>query len=203
MTPIIFITAYGSDEIPSTDLYAEGAVDFIFAPVPPDELRAKVSVFANLFVTAAAARRTRPRRCRRPPTSSGCSPTPRRSASSRPTPRTGTSTRTRAGPRSPASHRDEAVGQAWETIIERRARAGLIVGRRRTRRAAGASSPTASRSRLPDAQSADRARDVASHPRTATARSSAGSGRSPTSPPRRAPRPRWPTPGTRRPRRRG
>ena len=35
-----------------TDLYAEGAVDFIFAPVPPDELRAKVSVFANLFIKA-------------------------------------------------------------------------------------------------------------------------------------------------------
>ena len=52
MTPIIFITAYGSDEIADTDLYAEGAVDFIFAPVPPNELRAKVSVFANLFIKA-------------------------------------------------------------------------------------------------------------------------------------------------------
>ena len=60
MTPIIFITAFGSDEIVSTDLYAEGAVDFIFAPVPPDELRAKVSVFANLFINAAElARRAR------------------------------------------------------------------------------------------------------------------------------------------------
>jgi PAS domain S-box-containing protein len=49
MTPIIFITAFGNDEIVSTDHYAEGAVDFIFAPVPPDELRAKVSVFANIF----------------------------------------------------------------------------------------------------------------------------------------------------------
>jgi PAS domain S-box-containing protein len=52
MTPIIFITAFKSDELRSTDLYAEGAVDFIFAPVPPDELRAKVSVFANLFLRA-------------------------------------------------------------------------------------------------------------------------------------------------------
>ena len=51
MTPIIFITAHGNDEI-DTDLYAEGAVDFIFAPVPPHELRAKVSVFANLFSKA-------------------------------------------------------------------------------------------------------------------------------------------------------
>jgi len=53
MTPIIFITAFASDEIMSTDLYAEGAVDFIFAPVPPAELQAKVSVFANLFTRAA------------------------------------------------------------------------------------------------------------------------------------------------------
>jgi len=52
MTPIIFITAFSSDEIMSTDLYAEGAVDFIFAPVPPAELQAKVSVFANLFTRA-------------------------------------------------------------------------------------------------------------------------------------------------------
>jgi PAS domain S-box-containing protein len=52
MTPLIFITAYGSDEIVHTDLYAEGAVDFIFAPVPPEELRAKVSAFGNLFIQA-------------------------------------------------------------------------------------------------------------------------------------------------------
>src|SRR5687767_10748311 len=52
MTPIIFITAFKSDELRSTDLYAEGAVDFIFAPVPPEELRAKVSVFAKLFLRA-------------------------------------------------------------------------------------------------------------------------------------------------------
>jgi two-component system sensor histidine kinase/response regulator len=52
MTPIIFITAYAVDELVTTDLYAEGAVDFIFAPVPPAELRAKVSAFANLFAKA-------------------------------------------------------------------------------------------------------------------------------------------------------
>ena len=52
MTPIIFITTYGRDEIVNIDLWAEGAVDFIFAPVPPAELRAKVSVFANLFIKA-------------------------------------------------------------------------------------------------------------------------------------------------------
>ena len=49
MTPIIFITANSSDEI-DTDVYAQGAVDFLFAPVRPNELRAKVSVFANIFI---------------------------------------------------------------------------------------------------------------------------------------------------------
>lgn len=52
MTPIIFITAQASDEIVPTDRYAQGAVDFITAPVQPDELRAKVSAFANLFLRA-------------------------------------------------------------------------------------------------------------------------------------------------------
>ena len=51
MTPIIFITAHESDEV-MTDRYAEGAVDFITTPVHPDELRAKVSVFANIFIQA-------------------------------------------------------------------------------------------------------------------------------------------------------
>ena len=54
MTPIIFITAFGSDEIVDKNRYAEGAVDFMFAPVAPEELRAKVSVFANLFIKAEA-----------------------------------------------------------------------------------------------------------------------------------------------------
>ncbi len=53
MTPIIFITSHRSDEIRQGDLYAEGAVDFIFAPVPPHELRSKVAVFAGLFRRAA------------------------------------------------------------------------------------------------------------------------------------------------------
>jgi PAS domain S-box-containing protein len=51
MTPIIFVTAYSSDEF-SADRYVEGAVDFMFAPIEPDELRAKVSVFANLYLQA-------------------------------------------------------------------------------------------------------------------------------------------------------
>jgi CheY-like chemotaxis protein len=53
LTPIIFITAYGSDEVVTSDLYAQGGVDFIFAPVPPEELRAKVAVFADLFRPSA------------------------------------------------------------------------------------------------------------------------------------------------------
>ncbi|HEX8510149.1 MAG TPA: response regulator, partial [Propionibacteriaceae bacterium] len=51
MTPIIFITAYASDEI-ATTRYAQGAVDFLFTPFDPDELRAKVSAFVKLFVRA-------------------------------------------------------------------------------------------------------------------------------------------------------
>ncbi len=53
MTPIIFVTASENDEV-MTDRYAEGAVDFITTPVNPDELRAKVSVFANLFLQSQA-----------------------------------------------------------------------------------------------------------------------------------------------------
>ena len=52
MTPIIFVTAFSSDEIGQTDHYAGGAVDFLFAPVPPSELRAKVSFFAHVFLNA-------------------------------------------------------------------------------------------------------------------------------------------------------
>ena len=47
-TPIIFITAYGADE-QLARAYALGAVDFIRTPVVPDVLRAKVSVFVELF----------------------------------------------------------------------------------------------------------------------------------------------------------
>ena len=113
MTPIIFITASESDEIDHADLYAEGAVDFIFAPVPPDELRAKVSVFANLFLKAtelASHAHDGPDVGR-----SVAAPHRRRarSASSRPTARTVTCTRTRVGARSPASRprpRRDATG---------------------------------------------------------------------------------------------
>ena len=49
-TPIIFITAYVRDEAQIPVAYASGAVDFIFAPIVPDILRAKVSVFVELFL---------------------------------------------------------------------------------------------------------------------------------------------------------
>ncbi|MEX2619856.1 MAG: PAS domain S-box protein [Egibacteraceae bacterium] len=52
MTPIIFVTALNGDEIGQVDHYAGGAVDFLFAPVPPSELRSKVSFFAHVFLNA-------------------------------------------------------------------------------------------------------------------------------------------------------
>ena len=53
LTPIIFLTAYGRDETETTSAYESGAVDFIFAPIRADELRAKVSTFVDLFLQAA------------------------------------------------------------------------------------------------------------------------------------------------------
>ena len=61
MTPIIFITAYGSDEIADTDLYAEGAVDFIFAPVPAARAAGQGLGRSR---TSSSRRRSSPRRRR-------------------------------------------------------------------------------------------------------------------------------------------
>jgi two-component system, sensor histidine kinase len=47
-TPIIFMTAF-ADDTHSARAYSLGAVDFIMTPVIPDVLRAKVSVFVDLF----------------------------------------------------------------------------------------------------------------------------------------------------------
>ena len=52
LTPIIFLTAHAVDDVRTSDLYAQGAVDFILTPFSPDELRAKVKVFANIFARA-------------------------------------------------------------------------------------------------------------------------------------------------------
>ncbi len=49
-TPIIFITSFARDEAQVPIAYATGAVDFMFAPIVPDVLRAKVGVFVDLFL---------------------------------------------------------------------------------------------------------------------------------------------------------
>ncbi len=49
-TPIIFVTAVGSENGEAAEAYASGAVDFIFTPVLPEILRAKVTAFVDLFV---------------------------------------------------------------------------------------------------------------------------------------------------------
>ena len=55
-TPIIFITAFGRDDTETLNAYASGAVDFVFAPVVSEVLRAKVSVFVDLFVQSQKLR---------------------------------------------------------------------------------------------------------------------------------------------------
>jgi diguanylate cyclase (GGDEF)-like protein/PAS domain S-box-containing protein len=49
VTPIIFVTSYGRNETTTASAYASGAVDFIFTPLFPDELRGKISAFVGLF----------------------------------------------------------------------------------------------------------------------------------------------------------
>jgi diguanylate cyclase (GGDEF)-like protein/PAS domain S-box-containing protein len=49
LTPIIFVTSYGRSETTTAGAYASGAVDFIFTPLFPDEVRGKVSAFVDLF----------------------------------------------------------------------------------------------------------------------------------------------------------
>jgi diguanylate cyclase (GGDEF)-like protein/PAS domain S-box-containing protein len=57
-TPIIFLTAFGRDEIETASAYASGGVDFIFAPILADVLRSKVSTFVDLFVQAKHLQRS-------------------------------------------------------------------------------------------------------------------------------------------------
>lgn len=47
-TPVIFVTAYTQDEVQIPLAYASGAVDFVFAPLSPDILRAKIKIFVEL-----------------------------------------------------------------------------------------------------------------------------------------------------------
>ena len=53
-TPIIFVTAHTSEEAQIAVAYASGAIDFIFAPIFPDILRAKVTIFIELFLKSRA-----------------------------------------------------------------------------------------------------------------------------------------------------
>lgn len=55
-TPIIFITAY-ADEMQLARGYSLGAVDYILAPVMPEVLRSKVSVFVDLYRKSEQLRR--------------------------------------------------------------------------------------------------------------------------------------------------
>jgi PAS domain S-box-containing protein len=48
-TPIIFLTAYSTNDIDKMRGYELGAVDYVFAPVIPEILRAKVQVFVELY----------------------------------------------------------------------------------------------------------------------------------------------------------
>jgi len=49
LTPIIFLTAYSTSDLDRMKGYELGAVDYVFAPVVPEILRAKVSVFVELY----------------------------------------------------------------------------------------------------------------------------------------------------------
>src|SRR5438874_4901475 len=48
-TPIIFVTAYSTSELDRLKGYEIGAVDFVFAPIVPEILRAKVAAFVDLY----------------------------------------------------------------------------------------------------------------------------------------------------------
>ncbi len=48
-TPIIFLTAHRSDEFDRIKGYEAGAADYLFTPLVPQVLQAKVSVFVELF----------------------------------------------------------------------------------------------------------------------------------------------------------
>lgn len=50
--PIIFLTAYESEDFPPAKAYVLGAVDYLVKPVVPEILRAKVAVFIDLFQNA-------------------------------------------------------------------------------------------------------------------------------------------------------
>lgn len=55
--PIIFVTSFSTTDVESFKGYGLGAVDYIFAPVVPQVLRAKVTVFTDLYRLRRAALR--------------------------------------------------------------------------------------------------------------------------------------------------
>jgi signal transduction histidine kinase len=55
-TPIIFVTGHDPAAFPAEAAYALGAVDYLYKPVVPAVLRAKVRVFIDLAASAAALR---------------------------------------------------------------------------------------------------------------------------------------------------
>jgi len=57
-TPIVYVTGFGVDESQMVAAYASGAVDFIFTPIRPDVLRAKVSAFVDVFIQAQRLQRS-------------------------------------------------------------------------------------------------------------------------------------------------
>jgi len=57
ITPIIFVTAYARAEADMLQGYSQGAVDYVFTPIIPKILRAKVSVFVDLFQKTQAIKR--------------------------------------------------------------------------------------------------------------------------------------------------
>src|SRR3979411_2372662 len=59
LTPIIFVTALGQAETDMGRGYDLGAVDFVFAPVVPAIMRAKVTVFVELYRAQQELRRYR------------------------------------------------------------------------------------------------------------------------------------------------
>jgi diguanylate cyclase (GGDEF)-like protein/PAS domain S-box-containing protein len=55
-TPFIFITAFGGNDTETAAAYASGAVDFVFTPILPEVLQAKVSAFVDFFLQAQSLR---------------------------------------------------------------------------------------------------------------------------------------------------
>jgi len=62
LTPVIFLTALDEDRRHVNEGYESGAVDYLFKPLDPDVLRAKVRAFASMYVERDVAERRARRR---------------------------------------------------------------------------------------------------------------------------------------------